>query len=439
MQPAPDFSPEGIKRRDRRIAVLAVVISLLLVGSCFALPYLLTSSGRRSGGRDASPASEGRFSEPAEELEDLLLESESFRRAVDIVEQNFVEQVGEEELLQAAARGIRRMAESGADHDALVSRGVESMLDSLDDPFTSFMTAEQLEMLDTQLSGHFSGIGVAMQKVKNEIRVVQVLEGTPAQEAGVREGDIIREVDGKDVTDLELDDVVMLIRGPEGTTVGIGVSRPGEPDILRFDIVRRRIDIPVLEEEVREGGVGYIRLTDWTQDAAERLREALADLAAKGASSLVIDLRSNPGGYMEPAIEAADLFLRGGVIVSSQGRVAGMSRVYRADGEVAWELPVCVLVNRGSASASEIFAAALRENNRCLLVGETTFGKGSIQQIFRQPDGTGIRLTIARYCTPSGKNIDDQGIAPDVAVKNPLVGEEDLQLERALQQARTLR
>ncbi|MDI6873230.1 MAG: S41 family peptidase [Actinomycetota bacterium] len=436
MQPVPDFSAEGLKRRDRRIAVIAVVLSLLLLGSCFAVPYLLTSTGRRSGSDATSRATGEGTAESAEQLRDLLLESDSFRRARDIVEGNFVEEVDGEELLGAAARGIRRLAEAGADRNALVARGVESMLDSLDDPFTASMTAEQLEMLDTQLSGHFSGIGVAMQKVKNQIRVVQVLEGTPAQEVGMREGDIVREVDGRDVTNLELDEVVMLIRGPEGTTVRIGVSRPGEPEILTFDIVRRRIEIPVMEVEVKEGGVGYIRLTDWTQDAAERLREALAELGAKGASSLVIDLRSNPGGYMETAIEAADLFLRGGVIVSSRGRVGGVNRVYEADGEVSWDLPVYVLVNRGSASASEIFAAALRENNRCLLVGETTFGKGSIQQIFRQPDGTGIRLTIARYYTPLGTNIDDQGIAPDIPVKNPLVGEEDLQLERALEVAR---
>ncbi len=436
MHPFDGPSAEELKRRDRRIAAVAVAVSMLLVGSCFAVPYLLTSTGRRSGnGTAVREAGEFR-SGSAGELRDILLESETFRRARDIVAGNFVEEVGEEELLEGAARGIRRLAESGAGRDALVARGVESMLDSLDDPFTSYMTAEELEMLDTQLSGHFSGIGVAMQKVKNQIRVVQVLEGTPAQEAGIREGDVVLQVDGRDVTDLELDEVVMLIRGPEGTAVRIGISRPGEPEVLHFRLIRREIEIPVMEKRLEEGGVGYIRLTDWTQDAAERLRDALQELRSTGASSLVLDLRSNPGGYMEPAIEAADLFLRGGTIVTSKGRVAGVNRVYEADGEVAWDLPVYVLINRGSASASEIFAAALRDNHRCLLVGETTFGKGSIQQIFRQPDGTGIRLTIARYYTPGGINIDDQGIDPDIVVKNPLVGDEDLQLERALQVAR---
>lgn len=437
MELPPDLLTEARKRRDRRIVAIAVVLSLLLVGSCFAMPYLLTSSGRRSEDESAVRSQAEGNGETREELEDILLDSESFRRARDIVEENFVEEVEEEELVEAAARGIRRMAESGADRDLLVARGIESMLDSLDDPFSAFLTAEQLEMLDTQLSGHFSGIGVALQKVKNEIRVIQVLEGTPAQEAGLREGDIVREVDDRDVTSLELDEVVMLIRGPEGTGVKLGISRPGEPELLTFDIVRSRIEIPVMQVEMKEGGVGYIRITDWTEDAGRRMDEALTDLKERGAVSLVVDLRSNPGGYMEPAIEAADLFLRGGNIVSSRGRVAGVNREYHADGEVSWDLPVIVLVNRGSASASEIFAAALRDNDRCLLVGETTFGKGSIQQIFRQGDGTGIRLTIARYYTPRGINIDDQGIAPDIAVKNPIVGKEDLQLERALEAARS--
>jgi carboxyl-terminal processing protease len=139
---------------------------------------------------------------------------------------------------------------------------------------------------------------------------------------------------------------------------------------------------------------------------------------------------------MEPAIKAADLFLGGGVIVTSKGRIAGTVREYKADGKVSWDMPLVLLVDRGSASSSEIFAAALRDNERAVLVGETTFGKGSIQKVFRQDDGTGIRLTVARYYTPKGVSIDDQGIEPDVMVRNPVVGKEDLQLDEALRQAR---
>ncbi len=167
------------------------------------------------------------------------------------------------------------------------------------------------------------------------------------------------------------------------------------------------------------------------------ISKAFADLSAQGAKSLIVDLRSNPGGYMEPAIRAADFFLRDGIIVSSKGRVAGASNEYEADGDVEWDLPVVLLVDRGSASSSEIFAAALHDNQRCTLVGTATFGKGSIQKIFRQGDGSGLRLTIARYYTPNGSSIDDEGINPDIVVTNPVVGEEDLQLQKAIEVAKS--
>ncbi len=428
------------RRRDRLIIILSVLLSLLLVGSCFAVPYILTrgrpsSNSDREEGAGSSAGAELEQNERSRELEQALLKSDAYARAQDIVEANYVDEVDADYLLGSAARGIRRLYGEGSGEEALVERGITAMIDSLDDPFSSFMSAKDLAMLDTQLSGRLSGVGVALEKVKNEVRVTRVLEGTPAQEAGLQEGDIVREVDGKDLEGMELEEAVFLIRGPEGTTVRLGIARPPSLDVTYYDIVRREIEIPVIDSEVREGGVGYLRLSDWTEDAHEKMSQALAEMASKGARSLVIDLRSNPGGYMEPAIRAADMFLRDGVIVSSRGRVGGATREYRADGEVKWDLPVVVLINRGTASSSEIFSAALRENERCVLVGETTFGKGSIQKIFRQDDGTGLRLTIARYYTPSGSSIDDEGIAPDVAVKNPVVGEDDLQLERALEVA----
>ncbi|MDD3718530.1 MAG: S41 family peptidase [Actinomycetota bacterium] len=421
-------------RRDRTIIILAVVLSLLLVGACFAVPYLLSSGDSSTDAeaeRGAAPAADGKMSE----LENFLAGEEPYIEAQDIVEQNYVDEVGEEELLYAGARGIRRMAKEGAEDEALVDRGITAMIDSLDDPHSSFMSEEELEALDTQLSGRLTGIGVAMETVKNEIRVSMVLDGTPAQEVGLQEGDIVKEVDGRDISGVDINEVVYMIRGPEGTVVRLGIIRPPSSDIIYYDITRREIEIPVIETEMKEGGIGYLRLTDWTQDAATKVSDALAALREGGAKALIIDLRVNPGGYMDPAIQAADLFLRGGTIVTSRGRIAGATREYAAESGVEWDLPVVILVDRGSASSSEIFAAALRENERCILVGETTFGKGSIQKIFRQADGTGVRLTIARYYTPSGASIDDEGIAPDVVVKNPVTGEQDLQLEKAMELA----
>jgi carboxyl-terminal processing protease len=421
-------------RKDRRIIILAIVLSLLLVSSCFAIPYLLSSDGTSSDD-EKSTVSSLREEEGASELEQVLLESDSYVEAQEIVEDNYVEEVDGEALLSAGARGIRRLSDEGADEEALVQRGITAMIDFLDDPFSGYMDEEELAMLDTQLSGSFFGIGAAMEVVKNEIRVQSVLEGTPAEAAGLLEGDIIKEVDGEDVSGMSLSEVVGLIRGEEGTTVKIGVLRPPSSDLEEFDIVRGRIEIPVIETELKEGGVGYLKLTDWTEDVDQKLSAALSDLSAQGAKSLVIDLRLNGGGYMEPAIRAADMFLRDGMIVSSQGRILGTTKEYTADEEVIWDLPVVILVNRGTASASEIFAAALRENGRAILVGETTFGKGVIQKIFRNDDGSGVRLTIARYYTPDGVSIDDEGLAPDIFVKNPVVGEEDLQLQEAIEAA----
>ncbi len=422
--------------RDRIVIIVAVVLSLLLVGACFAIPYLLSTDDSSSSSPEQKEETVTVVpDEETEELEEFLEDSTSYNDAQDIVETNYVDEVSEDDLLYAGARGIRRMADEGAEDDVLVDRGITAMIDSLDDPHSSFMSEEELAILDTQLSGRLSGIGVAMDTVKNEVRVVRVLEGTPAQEVGLQEGDIVKEVDGKDITGMGIDEVVSMIRGPEGTTVQLGIVRPPSSDIIYYDIVRREIEIPVVDVEMKEGGVGYLRLTDWTEDVDAKIAEALAQLRGQGAKSLIIDLRSNPGGYMEPAINAADMFLRDGTIVTSRGRVAGASKEYTADGEVEWDLPVVILVDRGSASSSEIFAAALRENERCTLVGETTFGKGSIQKIFRQPDGTGLRLTIARYYTPSGASIDDEGITPDELVKNPVTGEQDLQLEKAIELA----
>jgi carboxyl-terminal processing protease len=225
----------------------------------------------------------------------------------------------------------------------------------------------------------------------------------------------------------------MLIRGPEGTTVNLGIMRAPDPDLIYIDIVRGEIEVSVLEYELMEGDIGYMILTDWTEDVDEKIAAALQDLEEQGAKGLIIDIRSNPGGYMEPAIRAADLFLRDGMIVSSKGRIAGSSSEYTADDQVDWDLPVVILINRGSASSSEIFAAALADNDRAILVGETTFGKGSIQKLFRQDDGTAVRLTIARYYTPDGTSIDEEGLVPDYPVKNPVVGEDDLQLEKAIE------
>lgn len=427
-----DSMDESKPSRQRIFHILVVLLALLLVASCFFIPYVLTRKGSPASNSKATAASD---QQEIEELEKVLSSSNSYNEAQKIVENNYVDPVNGDELLEAGAKGIRRMSEEGADKETLDDRGIVAMMNSLYDPFSAFMTPQEVQALDSQLSGHISGIGAVMQSVKNEVRVFKTLDGSPAQEAGLKEGDIVREVDGKDVTDMALTEVVDLIRGPQGTTVRLGIMRAGSPDLIFFDIVRKDIEIPVVQHELREGNVGYLSISDWSENVDEKISEALEDLRAQGAKSLVVDLRANGGGYMEPAVAAADLFLPGGTIVSSKGRIPGTTREYKADGDVQWDGPVVLLVDRGSASSSEIFASALHDNNRCTLVGETTFGKGSVQKLYRQGDGSAVRLTVARYYTPSGASINDEGIAPDILVRNPVTGGQDLQLEKALEVA----
>ena len=246
------------RRRDRLIIVLSVVLSLLLVGSCFAvpyMPYILTGGGASREGRGAlrDKAAGG---EESAELVGVLRGSEAYARAQNIVEANYVDEVDPGCLLRSAARGIRRLSETGADEGTLVERGITAMVDSLDDPFSSFMSADELAMLDTQLSGRLSGIGAALEKVKNEIRVTRVIEGTPAHEARLQDGDIVKEVDGRDVGSMELEEAVFLIRGPEGNKGGLGLVRPPSLGGNQFEIGRRGVGNPVIRIEMKDGGVG---------------------------------------------------------------------------------------------------------------------------------------------------------------------------------------
>ena len=201
------------------------------------------------------------------------------------------------------------------------------------------MDKEQVSMLDTQLTGHFFGIGISMAEVRNEIRVEEVLKGTPAEAAGVQQGDIVVSVDGKDVTGMSTNDVVAMIRGQEGTLVKVGFKRSGVPGTTVYDLTRAEIKLPVITTKMLPGDIGYIILTDWTQDSSTLLNGALEDLKNQGAKGLILDLRGNPGGLMDPAIKSADLFLGGGTIVTSKGRMAGTTVPYPANSGTAWDLP----------------------------------------------------------------------------------------------------
>ncbi len=368
-----------------------------------------------------------------DELDPQLADSAVFNSALPTITASFFEDVDSRSLVEAANQGIKRLVEEGRSGDEIVARGITAMVDSLDDPWSTYLDPKALAAVESQLTGSFSGVGIVMKSLRNEIMVDGLLPGAPAQASGIQVGDVIAEVAGQSTRNLTLSEAQQKIRGTEGTTVRLGMRRGNSSQLIYFDLVRKSIDIPVLEQSVPEPGIGLISLADWTDGIEAKLEQALTDLQAQGVRGIVLDLRGNPGGYMSEAIKAADLFLRSGTIVTSKGKNSSLNQEYRADGKVLCGLPLVILMDRGSASASEIFSGAMQDNARAVVVGENSFGKSSIQKIFPLSDGSGIKLTIAKYMTPSGTNIDEEGIKPDVVVSNPAFGDQDLQKEKALE------
>jgi carboxyl-terminal processing protease len=269
------------------------------------------------------------------------------------------------------------------------------------------------------------------------------MRGQPAEKAGVRSGDIVLKVDGKDITGLDVNDAVLLIRGPKGTQVVLTIKREDEPKLIDIPVVRDRIAIPSVAEArtlEKEGApdVGYVQLTVFAEETKGEMDAALDELRAKGAKAIVLDLRNNPGGYLETAIQVASEFLDHGVVVMQEdGRGVRRSESAHSDGH-ATALPLVVLINKGSASASEIVAGAIRDNKRGVLVGETSFGKGSVQNVHSLSDDSQLRVTVAAWLTPDGSHIHKKGIPPDIEVgrtSDDVKAGRDPQLERAIQAA----
>jgi carboxyl-terminal processing protease len=324
----------------------------------------------------------------------------------------------------------------------VLDAAIAGSLETLDDEFTRYVPADIAERMRQDMTGAVEGIGAFVQENDEGLfEIVRPIDGQPADLAGLKAGDIIIEVDGESMLGISFDEVILLVRGPEGTLVNLKVQREGEPEPLEFDIVRTRFEVPVVEFEMLPdeltGGapIGYIRLTEFNLNADERLREGLTELLAQQPQGLILDLRDNPGGFLDQSVAVADAFLPEGVALFERN-IRGLDETFRTDdGDLAEEIPLVVLVNAGSASASEIVAGAIQDRGRATLVGETTFGKGSVQQIYTLSDGSELRVTIARWYTPNNSTIDKEGITPDIEVETPedLGGPEDGQLMRAIQ------
>jgi carboxyl-terminal processing protease len=318
--------------------------------------------------------------------------------------------------------------EDKVDPNNLIEGAMRGMFEALDDPHSAYLSPEEMRDLDDTTMGRFGGVGLIISKIDRGVEVVAPIEGTPAYRAGVNAGDLLVAVDGESVVDLNIDEVLSVLRGEPGSSVTMTIIRGKN---LRFDVrvVRDMIEVPTVRQDMIPGGIGYLRIIQFTPLTVDRVEEALQQFADSGYSSLIIDLRSNPGGLLSGVIDIADFFLSKGPIVSTRSRVASENHVFYASSRntmVPADLPIVVLIDRGSASASEILAGALQDTGRATIMGEKSYGKGSVQQIKRVGDA-GFRLTMSRYYTPLGKNIDHIGISPDVPIQEPELSEEEEQ------------
>jgi len=298
---------------------------------------------------------------------------------------------------------------------------IRGMLATLDDPYTRFLDPREFKEMQIDTSGELSGVGIqlSLDKDTKELIVVSPIDGSPASRADVKPKDVITQINGKSTKGMSTEDAVKLIRGPVGTKVSIQLRR-NKTQLVSVDLIRDRIEIHAVDSRLNttpDGSkVGYIRLKQFNANATKDMRAAIRELETKGVQGYVLDLRSNPGGLLMASVEIARQWLDDGVIVSTKTR-DGVQDIKRASGKALTKAPVVVLVNEGSASASEILSGALQDNNRAILVGQKTFGKGLVQSVRGLSDGSGITVTIAKYLTPSGRDIHKFGIQPNITAK----------------------
>lgn len=359
-----------------------------------------------------------------------------FAEVMERVKSDYVDSVGDAELLESAIRG---------------------MVGELD-RHSAYLDAEEYQDVRIMASGSYSGVGLEVSTEDGAILVIAPIDGSPAQKAGIHSGDEIIAIDGVSVVDSGLDDTIHRMRGRAGTTVAVKVRRENYDDPLRFQITRQKIQVASVRHQVLEPSFGYLRLSQFNDatvreasDALDEMMDTIQASTGNTLTGLVLDLRNNPGGILESAIGVSDLFLNDGVIVSAQGRTPE-SRFTRSarSGDLLDGAAMVVLVNGGSASASEIVAGALQDHNRATIIGTTTFGKGLVQTVVPLSRGRAVKLTTSRYFTPSGDSIHELGVSPDIVVDgqrqfpDPNVTasvdrEADMQLVEALQYLRSQR
>jgi len=355
-----------------------------------------------------------------------------FTHVLDVIQENYVEEVDPKSLIYGAIKG---------------------MLETLD-PHSSFMPPEMYKELQVETRGTFGGLGIEITIQEGVLTVISPIEDTPAAKAGIEAGDQIIKIEGEPTKSISLLDAVKKMRGPKGSKVTISIRRKGEPELLDFTITRDIIQVKSVRFKMLDEDIGYIRLISFQERTINDLRNAMDEMIQQAngkLGGLILDVRNNPGGLLDQAVEVSDAFLESGLIVYTDGRIPNQKMRFSAEEKNTYSgFPMVVMVNNGSASASEIVAGALKDHRRAVILGTKTFGKGSVQTIIPLEDGSGLRLTTSRYYTPNGTSIQAVGISPDIVVeqtgedvksaalpkKQPLMREQDL--ERHLEPTETV-
>ena len=321
----------------------------------------------------------------------------------------------------------------GIDPQAVSDGAIRGMLAAIDDPYAAYLDAEQFSLERQDIQGFFEGIGAEVGVRDGMITILAPLPDTPAEMAGIRPGDVILAVDGRDIGGLSLLEVVNLIRGEGGTTVRLLVRHRDAAEAVEIEIRRARIALESVRLIMQVGGIGHLRLTGFTRDTKEELLRALERFRRSRGAGLVVDLRNNPGGLVSSVVEVTSQFIDEGVVLY-QIDAQGDRRDWEAEsGGAALEVPLVVLVNEFSASASEVFAGALADYRRAPIVGMTTFGKGSVNNLWPLSDGSGVNFTVANWFTPGGTLIEGEGIVPEIIIEPSEAADEDRQLDQAIE------
>lgn len=323
------------------------------------------------------------------------------------------------------------------DDEQLIRGAIDGMLASLD-PHSAYLDGSDLQRLETMIDGKYSGLGLSVIMEDGAVKVISPFRGSPADQVGVKAGDFITHLDGDLIYGGDLDDAVQRMRGVEGTSIRLTIFRPGRDEPFDVTVTRGVIELEPVTWELKQGNIGFIAVNEFSKDVGADVLAAWRALqkdAAGRLNGLVLDLRSNPGGSLDEAVALSDLFLSEGRIVSQRGRARGETYLYDAEtvyrGEIAKDVPIIVLIDAGSASASEIVAGALQDHRRALVMGETSFGKGSVQSLLPIGKDAALKLTTARYYTPSGKSVQEGGISPDITV--PQISDPDWERRKKFQ------